>query len=65
MIKREKKEGITLSLKEDILNRYKDFCNKHGYLLSRRLEILMMRDIKIKDRIERGILKEGDRNENN
>lgn len=36
---------FTVSLKPDVLEEFKALCEKHGFLPSRRLEILMRKDV--------------------
>ncbi len=43
-----KRKPVTVSLYSDLLERYKKYCNLNGMMLSRRLEILMEKDLKNK-----------------
>lgn len=36
---------FTISLKPEILEEFRQMCEKHGYMPSRRLEVLMKKDI--------------------
>ena len=39
---------ITLSLKEKLLNEYLEYCKENGMVLSRRIEVLIKRDLQKK-----------------
>ncbi len=41
-----KRRPITLSLRAMLLDKYKEYCEKHGMILSRRVELLLERDLK-------------------
>ena len=43
---KEKRKAVTVSLKVDLIREYLKFCNQEGMFLSRRLEILMEKDLK-------------------
>ncbi len=40
-----KRKAVTISIRIDLLKKYKQFCEQYGYMLSRRLEILMNNDL--------------------
>jgi hypothetical protein len=42
-------KNVTLSVDEDIYEKYKDFCKKKGWLISRQFEIMMEEQLKNKD----------------
>ena len=39
------RKPVTLSLKSELLGQYSAYCKEHGMVLSRRLEILIQRDL--------------------
>jgi hypothetical protein len=39
------RKTVTMSLRSELLEAYRKYCEQHGYLLSRRLEILMKKDL--------------------
>ena len=45
------RKPVTVSLKVDLLDKYSKYCEEQGMFLSRRLEILMEKDLKDKGRL--------------
>ncbi len=39
------RKAVTLSLKSELLEKYSEYCQKHGMVLSRRLEVLIQNDL--------------------
>ena len=39
------RKTVTMNLKSDLLEEYRQYCEKHGYALSKRLEVLMRKDL--------------------
>jgi len=39
------RKTVTMNLKSDLLEEYREYCEKHGFVLSRRLEVLMKKDL--------------------
>ncbi len=39
------RKPVTLSLKSGLLDQYSEYCQKHGMVLSRRLEVLIQNDL--------------------
>ena len=46
MANESKKKNITLSLTKSLIDNYKTFCEKNGMSVSKRIEILMNKDLK-------------------
>jgi len=40
------KHAVTLSIDKNIHNDFTDYCNKHGMRISKRIEILMERELR-------------------
>jgi len=40
------RKPVTYSIKGDVLLQYKEFCDKEGMLMSRRVELMMVKDMK-------------------
>ena len=40
------RRAITLSIRADLLDEYNTYCEKHGMVLSRKVEILLELDLK-------------------
>jgi len=39
------RKPFTMNLKPELMEEFKKFCEEHGYLPSRRIEILMKKDV--------------------
>jgi antitoxin component of RelBE/YafQ-DinJ toxin-antitoxin module len=39
-------KNITLRVKEDLYNKYREYCKKKGLLISRQVEIMMEKQLK-------------------
>ena len=43
-----KRKPVTVSLKADLFNKYRKYCDDNGMLISRRVEVLLEQDLKEK-----------------
>lgn len=43
--KKMRKKPLTIAINEEVLNNFKTLCDRQGYTISRRMEVLMIRDI--------------------
>ena len=39
------RKPVTISLKADLLSKYKEYCKRRGMFLSRRIEVLIRKDL--------------------
>ncbi len=39
------RKPVTLSIKSELLEKYTKYCQEHGMVISRRLEVLMQQDL--------------------
>ena len=39
------RKAVTLSIKSDLLDDYSKYCEEHGMVLSRRVELLIQKDL--------------------
>jgi len=42
------RKPITFSIKSELLNVFSKYCEEHGYIMSRRVEVLIKRDLENK-----------------
>ena len=41
------RRSFTINIQQEVYDKYKDACDKEGYSMSKRLTILMLRDLDI------------------
>ena len=54
------RKPVTLSLKSELLDKYSNYCEEHGMVLSRRLEVLILKDLETIEKEDKDLVEKQD-----
>ena len=47
-MKKGKKNKVTLSIDSDVYNKYRDYCEENAFMLSKKIELFMKKELEEK-----------------